>query len=222
MTAGSCDFCDDFGSCGDGGDCPANIDPVNNAICVESMDESQELVAGPGLAAAIGDDDYDGTIGTMTCVTLPLAASGPDTVTGVQLELGMVHSWIGDLTIKVFSPEGTAVTVLSRPGAVEASDDGVPLLGDSSNLAISSPLSYLNGGATDAEVMGSTIGDGQVVCADDTLCAYAPNPGAAVAGDFSAFVGESAVGNWQVCVGDGGPGDLGSIDAVTLTVDQGA
>ena len=32
-TAGSCDFCDDPGSCSPGA-CPSNIDPANNATCL--------------------------------------------------------------------------------------------------------------------------------------------------------------------------------------------
>jgi hypothetical protein len=112
------------------------------------------------------------------------------------------------------------MTVLSRPGMAEA-DDGTGSAGDSSNLAITSPLTYVNGGATDAELMGATLTSAQFICQDDALCVFDPNNGAAVpAGDFSLFAGESAVGNWQVCFGDSAGGDTGTVDQIVLTIDQ--
>ena len=34
-TVDSCDYCSQVGSCGDPGGCPSNIDPDNNAVCVD-------------------------------------------------------------------------------------------------------------------------------------------------------------------------------------------
>ncbi|HWB76004.1 MAG TPA: hypothetical protein VG755_13640, partial [Nannocystaceae bacterium] len=219
-TSASCGFCNDAGSCDDtGGGCPGIIDDDDNSVC--DAGNSEDLTAGPGLALAVTDGGYDGTLGSMTCVTLPLAANGVDTVSGVQLVIGYNHTWIGDGTIKVVSPAGTVVTVLSRPGVAEASDNGIdPPYGDSSNTVSTSPITFVDGGPTDAETMGATTPAPDNVCENDGLCVYDPNPGAALAGDFSSFNGQSAVGNWQVCVGDAATPDQPVIDAVTLTVDQ--
>ncbi len=218
-TLASCEFCDDTGSCSDDV-CPGTIDATDNSTCTGGGGESEALVAGPALGLAVTDDAYTGALASMQCATLPLVANGTDNVTGGQLAVAMSHTWVGDLTIKVVSPSGTVVTVLSRPGMVEL-DDGAGSAGDSSNLAVAFPLTYVNGGATDAELMGSTLTTSQVVCQNDGLCAYDPNPGAAVpAGDFSAFAGESAVGNWQVCFADSAGGDTGTVDQITLTIDQ--
>jgi hypothetical protein len=65
------------------------------------------------------------------------------------------------------------VTVLSRPGFAEL-DDGSGSSGDSSNLVFGSPLTYVNGGANDAELMGSTLTSAGVICQDDTFCTFDP------------------------------------------------
>jgi subtilisin-like proprotein convertase family protein len=132
----------------------------------------------------------------------------------------MDHTWIGDLTIKVVSPLGSVVTVLSRPGIAEQADNGAGGGGDSSDLNALDTLTFRDPGVTDAETMGSTIGPAAEVCFDDGLCDYFPNPGAATAGDFSTFVGEDAVGTWQVCVADSATVDLGVIDFVQLSILQ--
>lgn len=35
------------------------------------------------------------------------------------------HSWVSDLTIKLVHPDGTVITVVSRPGVIELGDDGM-------------------------------------------------------------------------------------------------
>ena len=152
----------------------------------------------------------------MTCVDLDWPGVGPDTVTDVELQLGMIHPWVGDLVVKVRSPSGTLVTVLSRPGNDEMLDDGAPP--DNSNggqLFSDGVISFDDGAPTDAETMGAA---GGIVCIDDGLCDYDPNPGAAAPGNLSLFVGEAAHGTWQVCVGDAQPQDVGSIESVQLTI----
>ncbi len=216
----SCDFCDNADSCSEGGGaCPSNIDPIDNSVCVAGPVDPEVITAGPGLAVAIPDNTYTGALDSMGCVDL-VAAGGGD-VTGVELELAASHTWIGDLIIKVVSPEGTLVTVMSRPGTLEPTDDGVGgSLGDSSELAVAFPLSFADDGATDAENMGNTIPDAGVVCDDDGLCSYFPNAGAATPGDLSTFNGEAATGTWQLCIGDHAFGDTGTIDTITLTIAQ--
>jgi subtilisin-like proprotein convertase family protein len=141
-------------------------------------------------------------------------------VDSVKVLLAASHTFIGDLVLKVVSPSNTVVTLMSRPGVVEATDDGVTTGGDSSNLALGFPLSFVDGGPKSAEDMGNTLANGDVVCEDDAACVYAPAAGAATAGTLGAFVGQSAAGTWRVCAGDGLTSDTGSIDFVRLSVVQ--
>jgi hypothetical protein len=98
-------------------------------------------------------------------------------------------------------------------------DNGIgPPNGDSSNLDIASPISFMNAGIKDAELMGDTINDGQVVCKADLQCSYKPNPGAGVGVDFDDFTGLPADGVWRLCAADRLKSDLGVIDDVTLTL----
>jgi subtilisin-like proprotein convertase family protein len=208
MCNGSGDSCPD--ACG-AGICD------DQAFCMANT----EVVTADGLGLNIPDDGYDGSPGSMTCVDLDVMDDGVNVVVNVTLEIGIDHIAAGDLTMKVISPAGTIITVLSRPGINELADNGIDGIGDTSNLSIDWPITFFNIGATDAEDMGSTINaNDSIVCMDDGLCEYAPNPGAAGGGDLSMLDAQSSVGTWQVCVADSEPLDGGVIDFVELTIDQ--
>ncbi|MGA9340887.1 MAG: proprotein convertase P-domain-containing protein, partial [Rhodanobacteraceae bacterium] len=173
--------------------------------------------------AAIPDDGYDGSIGSMACTDIDTSAiPAGDTVTHVSITTGITHTWAGDLTAKLISPDGSILGVFSRPGYTEPADDGTGCCGDSSNLDSSSPLSFDDAAVNDAELMGSTIGDDQVICADDGICDYFPDPGSVAVppANFAGFIGETASGMWTLCVGDSGGGDTGTLDDWTITIDH--
>jgi subtilisin-like proprotein convertase family protein len=177
------------------------------------------VTAGPGLNLAVTDNGYTGalTSPSMSCVNLVSTLSG--TVGSVTATLGMTHTYVGDLTVKLKSPAGTTVTLMSRPGGTEASDNGADSpTGDSSNLSSSYPITFETRNSPSAENMGSTISDSQTVCQNDSTCTFAPDKGAAAAGTLLTFNGETAAGTWQLCVGDGRSSDTGTIDKVTLTI----
>lgn len=217
-SAPSC-FCDD--ACDDRGDCcPDLCDPGVCDAQSECTQDTDVLTYGPEPDLPIPDDGYDGSIGSMVCRTFTIADDGVNVVSDVQVEIGMYHEYVGDLTMKVRSPEGTVVTLLSRPGTTEDADDGAGGGGDSSNLDADSPISFFDGGATDAELLGDGIPFGQAACLDDLLCDYSPNPGAAAPGALSSFVAENSVGTWRVCVADGAGNDTGFLRFVELVVEQ--
>ncbi len=89
-----------------GGLVPAGIARAQTYYCTAS-----------GLGLSVTDDGYNGTLGSMRSVNLTVSDSF--TLTDVNLTVGMVHSWIGDLVIKIRSPAMTIVTVMSRPGLAE-------------------------------------------------------------------------------------------------------
>ncbi len=169
-----------------------------------------------GGCSAIADDTYDGTIGSMTCVV----ATGADlTITDVNVNLRINHTWIGDLTVKVVSPLGTVSTVQSRAGYAEPADDGTGCCGDSSDLSASFPVTYDDGGATSAEDMGSTILGGDVACDTDGLCIYDPFPDTGLGVNLADFNDENGAGDWMICVGDSAAGDLGEICDASVTIE---
>jgi subtilisin-like proprotein convertase family protein len=174
---------------------------------------------GPGLAVGIPDNAYNGTLATMASV--PISVPDSATIADLNVTVAMRHTWVGDLTIKLVSPTGTVVTLVSRPGQAEAADNGAdPPFGEPSNLIIASPITYDDSAANSAEDMGTTPTDldtNGVNCQTDLICTRAPDPGAAVAGNLTTFNGQDTSGTWTLYIGDGGQGDTGSIDTVTLT-----
>ncbi len=175
------------------------------------------LVKKTKAALDIPNDAYDGSLGTMACVSLTVIDDGINFVGQVAgVTLGIEHAGVGDLVVKVQSPSGKVSTLMSRPGLAEAADDGAGCCGDASSLSKSFPVTFFDGGLVDAEAMGI----GNVVCQDDGFCEYSPNPDKGPGVDLGDFVGEVSKGTWKVCVGDGEPGATGYVDAVTLVLDK--
>ncbi|MCA9715162.1 MAG: proprotein convertase P-domain-containing protein, partial [Myxococcales bacterium] len=187
-------------------DCPGN----------NELEVQENLAVG---IAPIPDAPYTGSIDEMACVEFDFADTGLNFVNDVDVEIGLNNSWVGDLIIKLESPDGTITTLLSRPGTMEAADDGSGCGQDSSDLIASSPITFTDGGAKDAELMGNTLGTSQKVCQDDMECEYNPNAGAAVPGTLGDLVGADVVGTWRVCVADG-CGANGSYDTVSLSIER--
>lgn len=170
----------------------------------------------------IADGAYDGLLANMACSSVNIASDGTDIVNGaVELQIAINHTWVGDLVFKLQSPAGTITTLMSRPGITEIAEDVYICCGYDANLSSAWPVDFLNSGATDAEDMGLTLAadEDAVVCQDDGLCEYFPNPGAGPGTDLGDFDGENAVGTWTFCVGDGAGGDVGDLVSWTLTVD---
>jgi subtilisin-like proprotein convertase family protein len=203
------------------------------AVCLAvvgvAVARAQVFTAGPGLAVAIPDNTYNGTVGTMGCHTIvvPSGGGGGDTVDNVTVQIRMNHTFVGDLTIKLIGPTAITTTLVSRPGIIETADDGNDTagFGENSNLLNANPLTYEQVAVPESEVMGKTpvdLATGQTICVDGgTPCNYNPDRGAAVATSenlSTAYDGTTKVGNWQLCIGDAGPADTGSIDGWTLTI----
>lgn len=170
---------------------------------VGSANPNEELV----------DDGYNGTLASMTCSTID-ASSIPAgaTVTSVEIDIAISHTWVGDLTIKLVGPGGGTLGVLSRPGLTELTDDGTGCCGDNSNLSSAFPITFADGLPDDAETMGSTLPTGDVICDQDDRCDYFPNPDSVATppSSFAGFAGGTASGGWQLCIGDASAGDLGT------------
>ena len=166
-------------------------------------------LSGRQACTAIPDNSYDGTVASMTCQTVAVATAG--IVDDVNVVLGMNHTFVGDLTVKLVSPMGTVSTLLNRPGAAVADDGTAPPFGFSANIVDTSPVTFDDSAAASAEDMGSTLASAQFVCQDDGICNYFPFPETGPGTNLDDFDGEMAAGNWMVCVGDSAGADLGEI-----------
>jgi subtilisin-like proprotein convertase family protein len=188
---------------GDPNECPGNAQTI--------------LVKKSNLALDIPDDAYDGSLASMACVDLTVIDDGINFVSLLdELEVAIAHPEVGDLVIKVQAPSGLVSTAMSRPGLAEAMDDGEGNGGDKSILKANFPVTFRDGGLVDAEQMGI----GNVVCQDDGLCDYYPNPDSGEGTDFADFLGEESKGTWRICFGDAEPGGMGSVDEVSLVISK--
>lgn len=182
----------------------------------QTVSHPERGVASPAFEPTFGcttvpDGAYDGSLDSMACITVP-ATQGR--VVDVALDIALNHTWVGDLVFKIRSPEGTVLTIMSRPGLDEMVDDGSGCCGYSSHLVASSPVHFSDVAPTRAEDLGLSPG---VVCQDDGLCSYFPFPDSGPGGGFVDFSGESS-GEWMVCAGDALTGFTGEICDVSLEV----
>lgn len=213
------------GMAGDAGDAAA-LQEALEPLCQEMVVDPEacpgaievEVFEEVDLGAAIVDGLYDGTPATMACATLKVPATGFDVVDAVDVEVGIDTGYAGDLTIKLLSPADETVTLVSRPGLAEATDDGAGCSGDNSNLSAAAPLSFGLAGVKDAELMGDGLDTDGVICQDDAACSYTPNPGAAIGPDLASLAGSPAPGDWRVCVGDSCGGFTATLQVVRLKV----
>jgi cysteine-rich repeat protein len=180
------------------------------------------VTLGPGLNQLIADDEsYDGSVETMTCVTVEVPDQGFTQVQQVILTLGVQHLWVGDLVIKMVSPQGLGTTLLSRPGLDEPEDTSADYGfedGDDSNILAAGPITFRDDAEVDAEDMGNTLDDNGAVCLNDQICDYKPSPGAGPGTGLADFHGQAPAGAWKVCVADGNNTDYGFISSVELSV----
>jgi cysteine-rich repeat protein len=215
--------CDDGNATANDGCSQCNVDPGYDctgepSTCTLTM--AQRVTVGPNLGLAITDQSlfYNGTTSTMMCVNVFIPDNGHPSVQSVELDVLITHPWVGDLVIKLVSPQNTISTMLSRPGYTEVTDTYDAVDGDGSDLSSNNPITFRDGENDDAETMGNSLNNNQVVCRDDNRCDYAPNSGAAIGNGLADFDGEDPVGNWRVCVGDAAVGDVGTLNGATLTV----
>jgi hypothetical protein len=134
-------------------------------------------IAVTGLSSPIGDLNFsfDGSGCT--------SADGATTV-------GLDHTWVGDLVITLTSPQGTTVTLMSRPGG-----------------ALNSGNNFCN----------TVLDDGGATSIQSITVAGSPYTGSFIpASPLAAFNGENGNGTWTLTVNDAASGDGGAVRAFSL------
>ncbi|MCY1069868.1 hypothetical protein OV090_34320 [Nannocystis sp. RBIL2] len=182
-----------------------------------------EVVEATALGAVVVDEIYDGTLDTMTCVELEVPDDPINYVRDIEVTLGINHNWVGDVTVKLISPDDKLLTLVSRPGLVDMNDNGSGCCGDSANLSKDFPILFRDGAANTAEDLGKAlVNTNQVICKDDNIdpCEWAPNPGSGPGMNFGDFYGDAAAGSWRLCVSDSNINDAGVIDSIKLAISR--
>ncbi len=173
--------------------------------------------ASPNLS--IPDNGYNGTLGSMASSTVTATGLPLGQVTNIEVSLALTHSWVGDLTVKLQSPDGTILGLLSRPGYAELTDNGSGCCGSNANMD-GGLLRFGDAFTNDAETMAAGLGDADVVCTTNGICSFFPNPGsiATPPSSFSELHSGSTNGAWTLYVGDSEAGDVGTLVSWELRI----
>lgn len=158
------------------------------------------------------DGGYDGTLDEAACCQIFVAGELPF-LQDVNVNVAVSHTRVGDLTIKLESPAGTLATLMSRPGLVEAADDGSGCCGSTSAWNGALVTFDDEGGGVSAELLGQR---GLAVCSGDGVCNHVSAPGSASGNGLIDFIGEDPNGTWFCCVGDSAPGEVGNMEDCVL------
>lgn len=190
---------------------------IPNIDVVVSTTPPNIYTCAPG--AAIPDNGYDGTQGSMACCTLNVPAGdfgAAPVITDLNLNLAASHTWVGDMTIKVFGPGGQVLALLNRPGSTVPDDGTDTPYGYSSNWTGATVTFDDQGGGPSAETLGAVGSD---ICSGDGICNYLPGPDTAGGlANLADFNGSDPRGTWSVCMGDGAGGDPGTFNSASLSI----
>lgn len=169
---------------------------------------SQALTFSSIVNAAIPDNAGD-TNAVLTSIDTTSGFGPGWMVTAVSLDLVLDHTWVGDLAIELFSPAGTELQLMARPGTAIGNEQRGGPFGDSSNLRPTDPITFVDTALVTAETMGQGIGNNGTVPAGS----FRPDADgwATDITTLAGFLGEEAGGSWTLRVGDYAAGDLGTL-----------
>ncbi len=180
---------------------------ANQVICAGSTGAVNFNSSAPGTAAqsltvssgaiglAIPDANATG-VSSALAVTVPTGA----TISGISVNFNITHTWDSDLTINLVAPNGQVLNLVrSRGGSAN----------NFTNTTISSA-------STTSLSTGSAPFTGTF--AADAVTGVGPTAYTSTAANFAALYTGITSGNWRLAVRDGGSGDVGTIDAWSITI----
>ena len=173
---------------------------------------------------SIPDGAYDGSLSSMAQDTIEVEGSG--VITKVEVTVGLDHSWLGDLTIRLIGPSGSfgpgdiygGLTLMNQPGVPSSS------YGDSTNLSSAAPITFSDTFYASPENMGTGCSSNDTVglssgCLNTN---FFPDPDGGVGFNLAEFNGTQVQGHWKLAVGDSAIGDPGKLISwgLAFTVDE--
>ncbi len=169
-------------------------DSGNTAMCVATvniLDETAPVIT-CGPPANVSDSASDSpalAIVDNTTVSTTLSVTDDVTITDLNVDLDIAHTWTSDLEITLESPAGTQAVIFSGSADGCSGDNIMDLLDDES-----------------ANVLDCQAGTTDAFPLDD----YMPsNP-------LSVFDGESTLGDWTLSIADNAGGDTGVLNTWSL------
>lgn len=170
-----------------------DIEVTNNApeiICMGSgvipMDGSETSTAGGGIPD-----------GNSTGLTVTMNVTENVSITDLDVNVNISHTWVGDITVKIKSPGGTTATIIDRPGRTNSG------FGCSGNDIV------------------ATLDDGAATSVENECGSSVPT----INGTFipnnplSVFNGQNTAGTWELTVIDNAGGDSGSLNSWGIEYD---
>lgn len=139
---------------------------------------------------------------TFTAINLvvPADPDGANTITDLNVDFIMRHTWQGDVVVRLRGPDGTEVRLTDRPGRADGATTGFGFSTDNyGNPTTGVPFFW------DDEAAAAY--DTPVVAVNNPVGNWRPD-GADL---LSAFDGRSKVGTWTLLVGDRAGGDTGAV-----------
>ncbi len=182
------------------------------------IEEEAVFVANPfaiTTALSIPDDGYDGTLGSMACGTIAVTGIVGSNVEA-SIDVGIDHTWVGDVTLKLVNPDLSELGLMSRTGFSEAADDGTGCCGPGTDLVAGSPLTFIDG----ATLTGEDVGANYQACIDNGDCDFAPFPDtvAQPPATLAEMVTGTINGDWMICAGDSVGQDTGTLQTASLNI----
>ena len=184
--------------------CPANVTvECGDSTAPGSGSGSTGTVSGSNTTQLSWADGTTGFIGSRVATTAgaPVGA----TITDVNVSLEMDHSWTGDLTLELVSPDGTPITILDNVCDNSTNNDNINATFDDAGIAIVC-------GTTTSNDAAETCNGNFAIQAAISGIVLPTNP-------LNAFNGGDPNGNWTLNVTDNVGGDAGCFNSFSVTVD---
>jgi len=169
-----------------------------------------------GNAIPIPDDGYDGTLASMASVSVNV--SGEAALLDLTVDVGIEHTWAGDLVLRLESPNGTLVDLMNRPGFDNAGlDDGSGCCGQNLDFILGNTYNFDDAAGGTSEDL-SPFDDGGGILNSFSVAPGVAGGDASAPASLSTFDGEDANGTWTLYAGDSAGFDTGILDGFTLNV----
>ena len=195
---------------------------VLSFAAISTASYAQFTFAGSGGSIADGGPT-NGTSGA-PLVTTATAAGLPGSITEVWVSFtganDLAHTWAGDISITLTSPNATVLSIMSRPGRGLG---GAGTFGFNSDFVVANDYTFRDSGtdvfATNpgtvipTGVYRSSTQNNAPTTLDANLAAYAYS-----ATSFSVFNGQNGNGVWTMTFNDYAAGDTGTVTGWTLHV----
>lgn len=154
-----------------------------------------------------------GAINDNATLAWTFAVSGLDgPLTGISLDLGIAHSWVGDLTITLERPDAATFTIMNRPGVPADS------LGVDSNLFIGFGTYTFSDSGVDFTALADPLPD-EVNIPHGLYRTAGANDVPSLFDPFVAGLPAAAAdGTWTLRISDNFDGDIGSLELARLNL----